>query len=106
MSPLTPEEPELAVAIVMEPESSEVPTPLVTLTAPPVDPPRAASDRYRAASRAAFASSDCIVPPMPPFHALRCMPVPCPAYHDTTSTRCSRSITAASGSRRHHRRRR
>ena len=39
MSPLTPEEPELAVAIVMEPESSEVPTPLVTLTAPPVDPP-------------------------------------------------------------------
>ena len=38
MSPLTPEEPELAVAIVMEPESSEVPTPLVTLTAPPVSP--------------------------------------------------------------------
>ena len=36
MLPLSPLEPESAVAIVMEPESSAVPTPLVTLTAPPV----------------------------------------------------------------------
>ena len=40
MLPLSPLEPELAVAIVMEPESSAVPTPLVTLTAPPVLAPR------------------------------------------------------------------
>ena len=39
MLPLSPLEPELAVAIVMEPESSAVPTPLVTLTAPPSNPP-------------------------------------------------------------------
>ena len=40
MLPLSPLEPESAVAIVMEPESSAVPTPLVTLTAPPVLAPR------------------------------------------------------------------
>ena len=40
MLPLSPLEPELAVAIVMEPESFAVPTPLVTLTAPPVLAPR------------------------------------------------------------------
>ena len=94
MSPLTPEEPELAVAIVMEPESSEVPTPLVTLTAPPVDPPLAASDRYRAASRAAFASSDRHSATDAVAHASGgASALARSESHDTTSTRCSRSIT-------------
>ena len=35
MSPLTPAEPESAVAMVTAPESVDVPTPLVTVTAPP-----------------------------------------------------------------------
>ena len=58
MSPLTPEEPELAVAIVMEPESSEVPTPLVTLTAPPVFLPDATRDGHGATHSPAAAITD------------------------------------------------